>query len=97
MSDMTEELRSLQKKIVKTKRYLSSLEARFQKVRTMTYGMKPEEQRLEKLKQELRKEYPEIEFTPKTMRLLRLVGTLPYSPVERDKEDIAEAVAREYL
>ncbi|MFY3740519.1 MAG: hypothetical protein HMLIMOIP_000958 [Candidatus Nitrosomirales archaeon] len=91
---MTEEIR-LEKKKYKLKRHSRGLE---RKVKTQARSKgRGEEQKLEGLKQEIRKEYPETEFTPKTMRLLRLVGTLPYSSVKRDKRIIAETVSREYL
>jgi len=41
--------------------------------------------------EELRKEYPYIEFDDD---LLELVGTLPYNPAEKDKEVIREVVER---
>jgi hypothetical protein len=46
---------------------------------------------IEEIKSELKKEYPDIKFDDD---LLELVGTLPYNPVERDKEVIREAVRR---
>lgn len=93
---MTEELRTIQRELAKTRRYLSSLEAKYQRAAIKMRSSTEEEKRLESLKQELRREYPNMKFTPKTMKLLKTVGTLPYSPVEKDKEDIAEAIAREY-
>ena len=91
---MTEEIH-LEKKKYKLKRQLRGL-GRKVKTQARSKG-RSEQQRLERLKQEIRKEHPETEFTPKTMRLLRLVGTLPYSSVKRDKGIIAEVVSREYL
>ena len=91
----SEERRRLEKEIQKTRRHLSSLEARFYKVSAKANRSK-EEQRLTALKQELKRENPTIKITPATLRLLKLVGTLPYSPLKQDKEDVAEAVARQY-
>ena len=90
---MTEEIH-LEKKKYKLKRHSRGQEG---KVKTQARSKRrSEEQRLERLKEEIRKEYPETQFTPKTMRLLRLVGTLQYSSVKRDKGIIVETVSREY-
>ena len=43
---------------------------------------------IEEIKNELRKEYPNIKFDDD---LVELVGTLPYNPVEKDREVIREA------
>ena len=48
------------------------------------------------IKEELRKKYPNMEFTQETLRLLRLVGTQPYNPISKDKKIIAEAMAEKY-
>ncbi len=45
--------------------------------------------KIEELKNELKKEYPDIEFDGD---LLELVGTQPYNPVEKDKEVIKETI-----
>lgn len=91
---MTEEIH-VEKKIYKSKRKLRSLE---RKVKTRPRSKRENEgKKLENLKREIRKENLEIEFTPKTIRLLKLVGTLPYSHVKRDKAIIAEIVSREHL
>ncbi|MCP8313899.1 MAG: hypothetical protein H3Z53_05955 [archaeon] len=55
-----------------------------------------EEKRINKLKEELKESYPKMEFTPRTLRLLRLVGTQPYIPLSKEKEEIAEAIAENY-
>jgi|GEM_PF-2601088 len=93
---MAEEIRYLEKEIYKLRQHLHRLERRVLETHARFMG-RNEEKRLERLKQELRKEYPDIEFTPKTIRLLKLVGTLPYSPAKRDREVIAEAISREYM
>ncbi len=53
--------------------------------------------RIEKLKEDLKRKFPEIEFTPATINLFRLVGTMSYFPSTKDKEEIAEAIASKYL
>ena len=45
----------------------------------------------DEIKNELKKEYPNIKFDDD---LIELVGTLPYFPAEKDKEMIREAVER---
>ncbi len=90
---MAEELRDVQKEIWKVREYLARIEERVMRVQMK---MEPEEERVSKLKEELRKEYPDLEFTPRILRLLRLVGTQPYNPVSRDKEVIREAIADRY-
>jgi len=89
---MTEELRNLQREISKTRKHLSNLEARYQKAAIKAQS-ETEEQRLKRLERELREEYPNLKIR---RSLLKLVGTLPYSPVEKDSEDIAEAIAGKY-
>ncbi len=97
-----EELRKLQREIGKTKRHLSSLESKLNRLTNRKgkagnqHRWNSEDERLKSLKQEIRKQYPGTEFTPESLSLLRFVGTLLYSPVMRDKQDLAEALAREY-
>jgi len=90
---MAEELRNLQREIVKTRRYLSSLEARFQKVRARLYGRTSEEQRLAEVEREFRAKYPDL---PVRRELLALVGTEPYNPPSKDKEVTRQIVAERY-
>ncbi|MFQ6074765.1 MAG: hypothetical protein ACE5Z5_01340 [Candidatus Bathyarchaeia archaeon] len=93
---MAEEIRNLQRELSRVRRYLARLEHRFLEVQMKLRG-ESEEERLSRLKEELWEEYPDMEFTPRTLRLLRLVGTLPYAPVSEDKRLISEAVAERYL
>ena len=52
--------------------------------------------RIEKIKEEIKQKFPEMEFTQETTSLLRLVGTMSYFPNTKDKEEIDEAIARKY-
>ena len=70
---------------------------RYQKVKTKKDTRSTERARLEVLKREIERENPSIIFTPSNVKLMKLVGSLPYSPLEKDKEDIAKVLAREYL
>ena len=56
-----------------------------------------EAKRIEKLKEELKRKFPEMEFTPETTNLLGLAGTMSYFPDTKYKEEIAEAMARKHL
>lgn len=89
---MAEELRTLQKEIVKTRKHLSSLETRFQKVRTKVYA-KSREQRLAEIEQEFKASYPNL---PVRRELLAVVGTEPYNPPSKDKEVTRRIVAERY-
>jgi len=93
---MTEELRNLQKEILRTRRYLSSLEGRLQKLRhpsaSRNYA-KAEERRLARVESEFRRKYPQL-----TVRrsLLAIVGTEPYNSPSLDKAVTRQIVAERY-
>ncbi|MFQ5711373.1 MAG: hypothetical protein ACE5GD_06295 [Candidatus Geothermarchaeales archaeon] len=57
---MAEELRYIQREIQRVKRYLTKLENRVLKAQMK---MESEEERINKLKEELRDEFPNMEFT----------------------------------
>lgn len=90
---MAEELRSLQREILKARRHLSSLEARFQRLRTKVYGKPQEDKRLMEIEKEFKTKYPNL---PVRREVLALVGTEPYNPPSEDKEITRYIVAERY-
>ena len=91
MTSVTE----LQKEIHKTRSYLHRLETRYLKIQTKV-SRYSERQRVEQAKRELLKKFPNMTFSERDERLLRLVGTLPYVPLGKEKEEIARAIAAKY-
>jgi len=79
MEEIRKELMELREELTKVEYRLRRLEVE------LSYYSK------EELKNELKKEYPEIEFDDD---LLELVGTHPYNPIEKDKEVIRETIER---
>ncbi|MCP8308976.1 MAG: hypothetical protein H3Z54_09835 [archaeon] len=92
---MAEELRYIKREIEKGLARFRALQRRAYRLE-MKMKKETEEERINKLKEELKKSCPNIEFTPRTLRLLRLVGTQPYIPLNREKEVIAEVIAEHY-
>lgn len=92
---MTEEISHIRRELFKVRQYLARLEHRVLRIESKL-GAEYKEERIDELKEELRNEYPSMEFTPRTLRLLRLVGTLPYAPLSEDKEALLEAIAEKY-
>jgi len=91
MTSVTE----LQKEIHKTRSYLHRLVTRYLKTQTKV-SRYSERERVEQVKRELLKRFPNMTFSERDERLLRLVGTLPYVPLGKEKEEIARAIAAEY-
>ena len=89
---MVQKLRNLEREIVKTRKYLSSLEARFQRERMKMYGTQ-EEQRLAEIESEFKAKYPNLRVR---RELLALVGTEPYNPPSEDKAIARRIVAERY-
>ena len=58
--------------------------------RVSKYG---ERQRVEQAKRELLKRFPDMTFNNADERILRLVGTLPYIPLSKEKQEIARVIA----
>jgi len=84
----------LQREIQKTRQHLNRLEARYYRTRTQTRrGRYTERERVEQAKRELLKKNPNMTFTKKDESILRLVGTLPYVPLSKEKQEIARAIA----
>ena len=93
---MAEEIQYIQRELGRMKQTLSRLEHRISQVQIKMVG-ETEEERINRLKEELMEEYPDVRFTPRTLRLLRLVGTLPHAPPSGDKRSISEAIAEKYM
>jgi hypothetical protein len=85
----------LQREIQKTRQHLSRLEARYYRVQART-GKYTERERVEQAKRELLRKYPNMTFTKKDESILRLVGTLPYVPLSKEKQEIARAIVARY-
>ena len=79
IEDIKKELLKLREELVRMKYRLKRLE------------MSMSSYAADEIKKELEKEYPNIKFDDD---LIQLVGTLPYNPVEKDKDIIREAVER---
>ena len=92
---MAEEISHVRRELFKVRQYLARLEHRVLKME-LKLEAECEEERIDELKEELRNEYPSMEFTPRTLRLVRLVGTLPYASSSGDKEALLEAIATKY-
>ena len=56
----------------------------------------PEEERVKRLVEELRKEYPGLRLNEESLEILKLVGTLPYIPVEEEKSELIKAISERY-
>jgi len=92
---MAEEIAYLRKELKKAREILSRAENRLA-VLEKKYFKKSEEERVKELKEELKEEYPDMEFNEETIKVLRLVGTLPHTPSSEEKREIAEAIAERY-
>jgi len=92
---MAEEIAYLRRELEKARGILSKVENRLA-VLERKYLKESEEERLKELKQELKKEYPEMEFNEDSIKILKLVGTLPSIPISEEKKEIAEAIAERY-
>lgn len=92
---MVEEIIYLKRELERAREILFRAENRLAIIERK-YSKENEAERVRKLKEELKKDYPNMRFTPRVLRLLRLVGTQPYNPVSRDKEAIMEAITAGY-
>lgn len=88
---MAEELAHLRAEIERARRILLKAEIRLLRLERR---LRAKGEDLERLKEELRKEYPGMEFSEDSLNVLRLVGTLPPSP--SDREELMEAIAEKY-
>ena len=88
---MAEELAHLRAEIERARRILLKAEIRLLRLERR---LRAKGEDLKRLKEELRKEYPGMEFSEDSLRVLRLVGTLPPSP--SDREELMEAIAEKY-
>jgi len=93
---MAEEVRHIQIEINRVKQTLDRLEHRISRIQMKIVG-ETEKARINRLKEELMEEYPKMKFTTKSLRLLKLVGTLPYASLKEDKETISRAIAEKYM
>jgi hypothetical protein len=89
---MAEEIQYIERELGRVKQTLFRLEHRVSLVQRRMVS-ETEEERISRLKGELMKEYPCMRFTRRTLRLLRLVGTLPYASPSEDRRAISEAIA----
>lgn len=92
---MTEELKYIKSEIEKGLAHFKALQRRVYHLEAKM-SKESEEERIDRLKEELKESYPNIEFSPRILRLLRLVGTQPHIPLSTEKEAIAEAIAEHY-
>jgi len=84
----------LQKEIQKTRHYLTRLEAQY--LRMQANGRYKECTRVEQAKRQLLRRFPDMTFSKEDERILRLVGTLPYVPVTRERQALVRAIAASY-
>jgi hypothetical protein len=84
----------LEREIQKTRHYLTRLEARY--LRMQANGRYKERERIEQAKRQLLRRFPDMTFSEEDERLLRLVGTLPYVPVSRERQELVRAIAASY-
>ncbi len=92
---MAEEIAYLRRELQKAREILSRAENRLAALERK-YLKESEEERVKELKEELKKEYPEMEFSEDSIKILKLVGTLPPIPISEEKKEIAEAIAERY-
>jgi hypothetical protein len=85
----------LEREIRKTRLRLTRLEARYFKTQAKMERYS-EHERVKRAKRELSKRYPDMNFTERDERLLRLVGTLPYVPLSKEREEIGRVIAGKY-
>ncbi len=89
---MAEEIRYLQRELIKARRYLFRLEYKVFKTQQKLMG-RTEEERIKRLEVELKRKYPD---TKVDRELLSLVGTLPKIPRSMERQALAEAIAEKY-
>ena len=92
---MAQQIGEIKKHLAKVRQELSRIEYRVAQVE-IELAKPAEERRIEMLKSELKKAYPNMSFTQDDLELLKLVGTLPPNPSSMDSQVIAEAIARKY-
>ena len=92
---MAQQIGEIKKHLAKVRQELSRIEYRVAQVE-IELAKPAEERRIEMLKSELKKAYPNMSFTQDDLELLKLVGTLPPNPPSMDSQVIAEAIARKY-
>ncbi len=75
------------------RKHLSSLEAKFRKVKPEKRTASAEKERITKIGREFRAKFPNLHVRKE---LLALVGTEPLNPVKKDKEITRKIVAERY-
>lgn len=90
---MAEELREIRKELEKLKHAIAKIEEQVLKFEEKYIS---EEERMKLTLRDLRTKYPDIKLTERDLRILRLVGTLPYASPGSDKEELIEALADKY-
>ena len=90
---MAEELAEIKREVALIKRRIADIENRVHEIEAK---LLPEEEKIKKLINELKKEYPNMRFDEKSLKILRLVGTLPYIPSENERAQIVKAIAERY-
>jgi predicted nucleic acid-binding Zn-ribbon protein len=82
---METKMENMKREILELRRELVRVEHRLRRLEKELLGYS----KVDEIRNELKKEFPSLEFDDD---LLELVGSLPYNPVDRDKEVIREAV-----
>ena len=90
---MAEELREIREELEKLKHGIAKIEEQVFKLEEKYVS---EKERMKLALKELKRRYPNMEFTQKDLRVLRLVGALPYTSPESDKKEIIDALANKY-
>jgi len=85
---MAQEISEIRRKLARVREELTRIEYRVAQVE-LELAKPSMEERVDALEKEMRSEYPDLRFD---RDLLELIGTLPYNPVEKDKEILREAV-----
>jgi uncharacterized protein (UPF0335 family) len=87
---MAEDIQYIKKQLEKEMNHLKSL---YSKVNRLEKKKEPENYRIKKIEQELKRTNPGLKVD---RELLKLVGTEPYSPPSQDKETTRRIIAERY-
>ena len=90
---MAEELAEIKREVALIKRRIADIENRVHEIEAK---LLPEEEKIKKLINELKKEYPDMTFDEKSLKILRLVGTLPHISSENERAQMVKAIAERY-
>ena len=95
MVETAQEISEVKRHLARVREELARIEYRIAQVE-LKIAKPSEEERIEILKNELKKAYPNMTFTEDDLELLKLVGILPYNPPSMDSKVIAEAIAKRF-